>query len=147
MTDYIGLNDLKSALISIIVFFVCVGIQRYWSNRSVKILKRRIERAELWKAELDRLARSEREVLLFTLPIILAQLSLMCLTFAIQILSGRPNVFEMISAALWVGIGGLAFYVVTLLKNIVEYPRSAEEIEKKIAKLKSKLAGWSRVRS
>jgi len=33
------LNDLKTAIISIGVFFICIAIQRYWSKRNIKSLK------------------------------------------------------------------------------------------------------------
>jgi len=64
MTSYLDFNDLKTAIIGIvggiISFFICVAIQRYWANRSIKSLKSRIEQNEAYKAQLDNYARSDR---------------------------------------------------------------------------------------
>jgi hypothetical protein len=68
MTSYFGFNDLKTFIFGIIsgviTFFICLAIQRYWSNRSIKSLKRRIEEKEAYKARLDNLARSDRALLI-----------------------------------------------------------------------------------
>lgn len=65
MIDYLNFNDLKAAIISILVFFICLGIQRYWSNHIIKSVKRRIEQSEAYKANVNNLAMSDRALLIY----------------------------------------------------------------------------------
>jgi hypothetical protein len=59
MTNYLDWADLKSVIIGILVFFICLGIERYWANRRVKSIRRRIEQTEAYKANINNLARSD----------------------------------------------------------------------------------------
>ena len=72
MTDYLNwADDLKTVIIGLITgiigFFICVGIQRYWSNRSIKSMRRRIEQSEAYKANVNNLAKSDRALLIYGL--------------------------------------------------------------------------------
>jgi hypothetical protein len=53
MGGYFDYGDLKALIIGVIGAFLVLGIQRYWSNWSVKSLQRRIDRSESDKRILD----------------------------------------------------------------------------------------------
>jgi hypothetical protein len=147
MTEYIDFKDLKAALIGIIVFFICVGIQRYWSNRSIKNMRWRIELAEAEKAHLANLATSEKALLIMGLQGIFAILGLMCLIFFFQtvqsaVLRGEgSNPYTMLILFLWGTITMLSMYASDQMKKVGKYPGSLESIDKRIQRLKNKLLG------
>ena len=68
MTDYFDYGDLKATIIGLITgiagFFICLGIQRYWSNHTIQSIRRRIEESETEKVKLDNLAKSDRALII-----------------------------------------------------------------------------------
>ena len=64
MTDYLNWADLKSLFIGIIGGFSVLGIARFWSNYSIKSMKRRIEQNEAYKENVNNLAKSDRALLI-----------------------------------------------------------------------------------
>ena len=151
MTEYLNFADLKGAIIGLItgvaVFFICGGIQRYRSNRSIKSMKRRIEQSEAYKAELTNLAKSDRALLITCFQAVFLIIGCLCLIFAVEksfLLNPRPGVFnfeEFVLLLMWLlpFIGG--YFIVRMLQQVADYPKSTEKIEEKITKLKNKLLG------
>src|SRR5690242_1132638 len=65
----LDLNDLKTVILSLTTGItgglIVLGIARYWSNRSIKNMKRRIEATEAQKTQINNLAKSDRALLLY----------------------------------------------------------------------------------
>jgi hypothetical protein len=58
MTDYyLDWADLKSLIVGIIGSFIVLVIAHYWSKHSIKSMKRRIEKEEAYKANVNNLAK------------------------------------------------------------------------------------------
>jgi uncharacterized membrane protein YqjE len=155
MTDYLNwADDLKTVIIGLITgiigFFICVGIQRYWSNRSIKSMRRRIEQSEAYKANVNNLAKSDRALLIYGLQGLFTLLGLMALIFFMQIVfanvrAGRlGDELDMVLMFLWLLAGIVCVGVIVVLRDVSQYPESIDNIEKKITKLKNKLLGRSR---
>src|SRR6266508_149460 len=68
MDSFLGIADAKALVIGliggVISYFLSLAIHRYWSNRNIKSLKRRIEQNEAYKATLDDLAQSDRSLII-----------------------------------------------------------------------------------
>jgi sterol desaturase/sphingolipid hydroxylase (fatty acid hydroxylase superfamily) len=150
MTDYVSWADLKTVIIGlstgVVAFFICVAIQRYWSNRSIKSLRRRIQQAEGQKLLVEDLAKSERAVLLFGFQTVFGLFFAMAIISAasqlvlVSIVGGR-DLDVIIVTLLWGLPAIISFYAAHLIKKVHDYPASLEIFEKKITKLKNKLLG------
>jgi flagellar biosynthesis protein FlhB len=149
MKDYLNFNDLKTAIISILVFFVCLGIQQYWSHHSIKSMKRRIEEAETQKAQLHNLAKSDRAIFiyafqsLFALVFFVSFAILFSEVMFIAIFLGEmdPRLGGITIAMVWGIALAIAFYSAVVFKRVHDYPNSLETFDKKITKLKEKFLG------
>jgi hypothetical protein len=146
MTNYFDFNDLKTAIIGIvggvITFFICLGLQRYWSNRNVKNLKLRIEEKEAYKARLDNLARSDRALLITGFQAVLTVLACICGIVAIQIFLLFWEMLlltTLVYVLLWLLPILLCVGIVKMLEDIQNHPQSLDIIEKRITELKNKL--------
>ena len=140
------LNDLKNAIFTIVLFFVCLGIQQYWSHRRIKSIRRRIEQTEAYKANVNNLAKSDRALLIYGFEGVFAVLGLISLVFLIQIIFavirvGKLNDLDMVLILLWFAAGAVCIGVIMVLRDVSQYPESMEKIEKRITKLKNKLLG------
>jgi uncharacterized membrane protein YqjE len=154
MTDYLDWADFKTIVISLITgiigFFICLGIQRYWSNHSIKSMKRRIEKEESYKANVNNLAKSDRALLIYGLQGLFTLLGLMALIFFMEIVfasirAGRlGDELDMVLMFLWLLAGIVCVGVIVVLRDVKQYPESIDNIEKRITKLKNKLLGRSR---
>ena len=146
MTEYLNFNDLKAVIIGLITgivgFFICVGIQRYWSNRSIKSLKRRIEENEAYKAGLDNLARSDRALITTAFQGVFGILALICIVVVLQIFFLFGPLMEPVTALAYILIWSLptllCMGIIRTLQDIRNHPQSLEKIEKRIMKLKNK---------
>ena len=149
MKDYLDWTDLKAALISILVFFICLGIQRYWSNHTIKSLNRRIQHAEAQKLLVQNLAKSERAVFLFGFQTVFGLFFAMALTSAASqivllsfVVAGWDlDRWSLVLALIWDLPAIISFYAAHLIKKVDNYPGSLEIFEKRITKLKNKLLG------
>ena len=149
MTDYLDWADLKTIIISLITgiigFFICLVIQRYWSNHSIKSMKRRIEQNEAYKANVNNLAKSDRDLLIYGLQGLFTVLCLMACIFFMQIAvaikrAGRlVDEWDLVLMFLWLLPGLLCIGVILLLRDVSKYPESIDNIEKRITELKNKL--------
>ncbi len=147
----IGLADLKTVLISlvtgVVAFFLCVAIQRYWSNYSIKSMKRRIAVAEAEKATLDELAKSDRAIVVFGFQSIFALFALICIVFVIQTILLSPgqgdvsNIAALTIVLVWIMLILVSLSLALLIQKVGKYPKSSSKIEDKITRLKSKLLG------
>jgi hypothetical protein len=147
MTNYFNFGDLKSLLLGIIGGLLVLGIQRYWSNRSMKSLKRRIEEKEAYKARLDNLARSDRALLITGVQAVLAVLACICGIVVIQFLLLLRHIEflnTLVFVLLWLLPILLCMGIVKMLEDIQNHPQSLERIEKKTTKLKNKLLGQNK---
>jgi hypothetical protein len=148
MTSYLDFNDLKSTIIGIvggiISFFICVAIQRYWANRSIKSLKSRIEQNEAYKAQLDNYARSDRALLIGIFQALFATIAVICGVVALQIslLFGETVLLgNLVYVLIWFLPILLCVGIIKLLQDIRDHPKSLEKIETRITKLKKRLLG------
>jgi hypothetical protein len=149
MTDYLNFTDLKTILISLITaivgFFICVGIQRYWTNHSIKSMRRRIEESEAHKTKLNNLAKSDRALLIFGFQGILVMVVIINIVVVVQVIfvgtirAGRLNYLEIALVLLLLLPAILGAALIKMLRDVSEYPGSIENIEKRITELKSKL--------
>jgi NADH:ubiquinone oxidoreductase subunit 3 (subunit A) len=149
-TDYLNLADLKTLIIGLITgvvaFFVCVALQRYLSNRSIRSMKRRIEQSEAYKAELTNLAKSDRALLITSFQSVFLIIMLLCVIFMVEttLLLSRPGVVNsegLALLAIWLLPIIGCFAIVRMLQQVANYPKSIEKIEAKITELKNKLLG------
>jgi hypothetical protein len=149
MTDYLNWADFKSLIIGIIGGFGVLGIARFWSNYSIKSMKRRIEQNEAYKENVNNLAKSDRALLIYGLQGLFTLLGLMALTFFMQIVfanvrAGRlGDEWDMLLMFLWLLPGIVCVGVIVVLRDVRQYPESIDNIEKRITKLKSKVLGRS----
>jgi hypothetical protein len=147
---WVGWPDLKSAIIGLITgvlgTFIGYGVIRYWSNRSIKSMKRRLEETEAQKAHLHNLAKSDRAVLLYGFQVLFALLFFLgvAILFSevlfIAVFRGemRSDLAGITIAVVWVAA---SIYSAIVIKRVHDYPGSVETFEKKITKLKNKLLG------
>lgn len=111
---------------------------------SLSSLNRQIRQAEGELAHLDKLAKSEKSILLFGFSGLFAMVGVVILIFAIQTLVSHDNELTRISVALLSILAAVGcIYLAKLFKRLYDYPESREEIEKRITTLKSKLPGGS----
>lgn len=147
MTSYFDFTDLKTAIIGLVTGviggLIVLGIARYWSNRSIKSLKRRLQENEAYKARLDNLARSDRALLIVGFQSLLALLAMLFLTSALFLLirESRPALSDMAFALLCLMFAVLAIGLIKTLEAVRDYPKSVERINEKITELKKKLLG------
>jgi hypothetical protein len=144
MTNYLNFGDFKSLLIGILGGLLVLGIQRYWSNRSIKSLKRRIEENEAYKARLDNLARSDRALLITGFQAVFGILAFICCITAIQfsLLFGQNVLLNtLVYVLLWSLPILLCIGMFKTFQDIHDHPQSLERIEKKLTDLKNKLLG------
>jgi hypothetical protein len=147
----LGFADLKTIIISLITgigaYFLSLAIHRYWSNRSIKSMRRRIEENEAYKANLNNLAKSDRALLIRGFEGVFALLCLMNVLFALQpmlvhLYEGSPlNVMELAVIFLWLLGAIVSIGLLNLMRDVSEYPTSTERIDKIISKLKAKFLG------
>jgi len=151
MADYLNWDDLKTVIIGLITGviggLIVLGIARYWSNRSIKSMKRRIEQSEAYKANVNNLAKSDRALLIYGLQGLFAVLCLMACIFFMQVAfaigrAGRlVDELDLVLMFLWLLAGIACVGVVMVLRDVSKYPESIDNIEKRITKLKNKLLG------
>ena len=147
MTDYLNWADLKGLIIGIIGGLSVLGIARYWSNHSIKSMKRRIQQNEAYKANVNNLAKSDRALLIYGLQGLFAVLCLMACIFFMQIAFAIVRAdtlldeWYMVLMFLWFLAGIACVGVIVVLRDVRQYPESIDNIEKRITKLKNKLLG------
>jgi len=151
MADYLNWADLKTGIIGLVTgiigFFICVGIQRYWSNHSIKSMKRRIEQNEAYKEKLDNLAKSDRALIIYGFQAVFLMTAILCMILALQTAffikppDRMVDARELAQVLLWLLPALICIGIFLGLQKVADYPKSAEEIEQKIAKLKNKLLG------
>lgn len=151
MADYLNWDDLKTVLISLVTgvigFFICVAIQRYWSNRSIKSMRRRIAEAEAYKEKLNNLAKSDRALIIYGFQGVFLMTAILCMIFALQTAffikppDQMVDARELAQVLLWLLPALICIGIFLGLQKVADYPKSAEEIEQKIAKLKNKFLG------
>ena len=112
-------------------------------------MKRRIEQNEAYKENVNNLAKSDRALLIYGFQGLFTLLGLMALIFFMQIVfasvrAGRlGDEWDMLLMFSWLLPGLLCIGVVLVLRDVSQYPKSIENIEKRITKLKSKVLGRS----
>jgi hypothetical protein len=151
MTDYLDWADFKTIVISLITgiigFFICLGIQRYWSNHSIKSMKRRIEKEESYKANVNNLAKSDRALLIYGLQGLFVVLCLMACIFFMQavfasVRAGRlVDELDLVLLFFWFLVGIVCVGIIVVLRDVRQYPESIDNIETRITKLKNKFLG------
>lgn len=150
MTDYLNWADLKTIIISLITGIIggliVLGIARYWSNHSIKSMKRRIEQNEAYKANVNNLAKSDRALLIYGLQGLFTVLGLMALIFFMQVAfaivrAGRLDELDLVLMFLCLLAGIACVGVIVVFRDVSKYPESIDNIEKRITKLKNKLLG------
>jgi hypothetical protein len=133
MTEFLNFADLKTAIIGLITgivgFFICLGLQRYWSNRSIRSMRRRIEQNEAYKAEVSSLAKSDRALLIYGFLGLFALLGLMSLVFLIQIIfavirAGILDDLNMMLIFLWFAAVAVCIGGNMVLRDVSQYPES-----------------------
>jgi len=140
----ITLGVISGIISGILTVIICFIAARYWSNRSIKSLKRRIEQSEAYKIRLDNLARSDRALLITGFQAVLSALAFICGIVAIQIFLlfwEMVLLTTLVYVLLWVIPIVLCGGLVKMLEDIQNHPESLEKIENKITKLKNKLLG------
>ena len=83
MSDYINFNDVKAVIINLVCGVAVIVAYRYWSNRTITSLNRRIQQIEQQKKLVENLATSERAVLLFGFQAVFGLLAVMAAIFAL----------------------------------------------------------------
>ena len=146
MTNYLEWADLKSLVIGILGGFIVLGIARYWSTRSIKSLRRRIEQSEAYKANVNNLAKSDRALLIYGLEGLFGILALIILLFVVQMIlpvtrSSSLNDGDIVLALLWLLPGLACIGAIMILHDVSQYPQSIEKIDNRITKLKNKMLG------
>jgi cadmium resistance protein CadD (predicted permease) len=147
MRDYVNFGDLKSLILGIIGGLLVLGIQRYWSNRSTKSLKRRIEEKEAYKARLDNLARSDRALLITGFQGVFGAIAAVCAAMIVQfvlVFAHRELLMTFAYVLIWLLPIIACIAAIRLLDDIRHHPESLERIERQITALKNKLLGQSK---
>jgi hypothetical protein len=141
------MSDLRNFLISlaasVIAFYVVLGLNRYWSVRSLRSLEQQIADAETQVQRIESLRSSDRAVLVFGFRILFALFTLISLVMIVPPLMSlahlqiRPD--DLLSILIWFTVGLIAFWAGTLLKKIDENPAAAaENIRLKIERLRAR---------
>ena len=136
------LNDLKTAIISIGVFFICVAIQRYWSKRNIKSLKRQIDETEAYKARLNNLARSDRALLIMGFQAVLGIVMIVCCIGVIEIallMVQTQILLTLMHILLWSIPIVVCIALLKTLQDVRDHPQAQERLERKVTELKNKL--------
>jgi hypothetical protein len=147
MTDYLDWVDPETIITNLITGviggLIVLGIARYWSNRSIRSIKRRIEQTEASKTKLDNLARSDRALIIYGFQGVSAIICIMSLIVCLHLMIDTPPVTlrMLIVVILWFIPALLSMGIVFGLQQIADYPKSIEKIEQRITKLKNKLLG------
>lgn len=131
-------------LLNLVSAYIKPLIDAFFRNLSLSSLNRQIRRAEGELAHLDKLAKSEKSILLYGFSGVFAMIGIVTLVFSLQVLLPGDNELTRISVALLsilVAVG--CIYLAKLFKRLYDYPESREEIEKRITELKTKLPGDS----
>jgi H+/gluconate symporter-like permease len=68
----------------ILTTIICFAAVRYWSNRSIKRLTRRIQESEAEKIKLDNLAKSDRALIILGFQGVFAMIAILCMILALQ---------------------------------------------------------------
>lgn len=147
MTEYVNFSDLKGIIIGVIGSALWFAIYRYWSNRSIKSMRRSIEEKEAYKARLDNLARSDRSLLITGFQAVLAILAFICGIVPINFLLffGQTDILNaFIFVLLWSLPILFCWGIVKMLQDIQGHPQSLEKIDKRITELKNKLLGQNK---
>jgi hypothetical protein len=141
------MSDLRNFLISlaasVIAFYVVLGLNRYWSVRSLRSLEQQIADAETQVQRIESLRSSDRAVLVFGFRILFALFTLISLVMIVPPLMSlahlqiRPD--DLLSILIWFTVGLIAFWAGTLLKKIDENPAAAaENMRLKIERLRAR---------
>ncbi len=99
-------------------------------NLSLSSLNRQIRQAEGELAYLEKLAKSEKSILLFGFSGVFAMIGVVTLVFTLQTLLPHDNELTRISVALlsiFAAVG--CIYLTKLFKRLYDYPESREERE------------------
>jgi len=149
MNAYFDYGDVKALIIGVIGGLLVIAIQRYWSDRSLKSLQRRIERAESQKRNLDFLWENEAYTLLrgfnFLFQWMVLVSAIVAADVALRILDpSMPKLRAIIMVFLWGVAGGSALYLRMAFGKLVNYPISSKKLEEKIARLKEVLTARTR---
>jgi hypothetical protein len=145
MDNFLGIADVKALIIGliggVISYFLSLGIHRYWSNRNVKSLKRRIEQNEAYKAQLDDLAQSDRSLIIMGFEGVFALLLVIILLPIFFLLLGGFGSLVLITMLVCLIPALVAAGLFKSFRDVREYPKSTKRIEERITKLKNKLLG------
>lgn len=149
MTDYLNFNDLKSLIIGIIGGFLVLAIHRYWSNRAIKAVARRLKETEVYKAKLDNLAKSDRALIIYGFQAVMLLTAFISVICALQtLLFLKPpgemvDVRELVQVLLWLLLAVISIGIFLGFQRVADYPKSAQKLEERIEKLRNKLRGKS----
>jgi hypothetical protein len=146
------INDLKALALGIVGGLIVWIIQIWWSNRSIKSLHRRIERAELRKKMYTDIGETDRSLLFMGVVMILTLFGFVSLGFAIHVLHSWFLPHEKLVAMLFQAVMGLAGAALALrfmfaMYAAENYPTTVERLDKKIARLKEKITLRSQQKS
>ena len=146
MTDYVDYGDLKTIFLSLLVCVIWAVIVRTWSNYSLRSIRRRIEESETSKLKLDNIANSDRALIIQGFQALLGVIAIVCMMLALQalIFLGPPGLLALRNLPLvflWLVPTLVCVGVIITLQQVRDWPKAAEKIDKRIAKLKEKLSG------
>jgi H+/gluconate symporter-like permease len=133
---------ISGVISGILTVIICFYAARYWSNRSIKSLNRRIEEKEAYKTRLDNLAKSDRALLIAGFQAVLAVAAFICGIIVIQLLLliRQTDVLgTLVFMLLWLLPILVCAGIVKMLEDIRNHPESLGRIERQIKALKSKL--------
>jgi len=149
MMEYLNYLDLKELINGVIGGAILLGIIAAWSKYTRTGHARRLRNTEEYKSHLDSLAESDRAVVIYGFKVLFSLLGILCLLFSIQTLitlNPERGIFELSTDArelilvfFWF-LPALGCFGVSLnFHRLVDYPKSAEKIDKKISKLREKV--------
>jgi hypothetical protein len=137
-------------MIGVIGGVVVLAIQRLWLIYSVKGAARRLREAEAYTSHLDNLAKSDRALIVHGFAAIFFLLGMICLLFGVGVsrsFHAESDVFvwaidlrELVFVLLWVLVAPLCFGVGLNFHRLADYPKTAEKLDKRIAKLRDRLS-------
>ena len=133
----------------ILTSIICFAAVRYWSNRSIKRLTRRIQESEAEKIKLDNLAKSDRALIILGFQGVFAMIAILCMILALQtsfFMNPDPEVLDLRGLGqllLWFIPTLVCVAIIWTLQKVEDYPKSREKIDERIAKLRDKLFGKS----
>ena len=134
-------------LSGILTTVICYLAGRYWSNRSIKSLERKIQEQEAYKAHLALSAQSEKATVLRALQMLIALVSFLYVTLITQtvlIITSRTDPLSLHDVTyIFVVLlpAALGFGTARWLHDVEKYPSSSERLDKRITNLKEKLTG------